>query len=68
MSEQEILNRAKDNYINSSVEDSFNDWNFVTDVLSDYFKSHVNKMNTKEFKEYLKDYGYEEEAVESFFV
>tara|TARA_R100000655_G_scaffold73779_1_gene112301 strand:+ start:266 stop:484 length:219 start_codon:yes stop_codon:yes gene_type:complete len=65
---QEILNRAKDRFINDQVEDSFKDWNFVENVLCDYFKKDVAKKNTDEFKEYLEnELGYDEDLINNYF-
>ena len=65
---QQLLNRAKDRFINDQVEDSFTDYKFVSNVLFDYFAKDVAKMDTNEFKDYL-DYelGYDEEVIESYF-
>ena len=65
---QQLLNRAKDRFINDQVEDSFTDYKFVSNVLFDYFAKDVAKMDTNEFKDYL-DYelGYDEELIESYF-
>ena len=65
---QEILNRAKDRFINDQVEDSFIEHKFISNVLYDYFAKDVAKMCTNEFKDYL-DYelGYDEEVIESYF-
>ena len=65
---QQLLNRAKDRFINDQVEDSFTDHKFVSNVLFDYFAKDVAKMDTNEFKDYL-DYelGYDEEVIESYF-
>ena len=72
MSKQEILNRAKDRFINDQVEDSITEFIsskiFVSNVLFDYFAKDVAKMNTKEFKDYLQDdYDYCEETVDRYF-
>jgi len=65
---QEILNRAKDRFINDQVEDSHTDHKFVSNVLFDYFAKDVAKMNTKEFKDYLEDeLGYDEELIDMYF-
>lgn len=65
---QEILNRAKDRYINDQVEDNITEHKFLANVLHDYFAKDVAKMNTKEFKEYLEvELGYDEELIESYF-
>mgnify|MGYP001307624989 CR=1 FL=1 len=65
---QQLLNRAKDRFINDQVDDSFTDHKFVSNVLFDYFAKEVAKMDTNEFKDYL-DYecGYDEELIESYF-
>ena len=65
---QEILNRAKDRHINNQVEDSFMEYKFISNVLYDYFEKDVAKMNTEEFKEYLKiELGYDEDLINSYF-
>ena len=65
---QQLLNRAKDRFINDQVQDSFTDHKFIANVLFDYFAKDVAKMDTNEFKDYL-DYelGYDEELIESYF-
>ncbi len=65
---QQLLNRAKDRFINDQVEDSLTDHKFIANVLFDYFAKDVAKMDTNEFKDYL-DYelGYDEELIESYF-
>jgi hypothetical protein len=65
---QEILNRAKDRFINDQVEDSLAEHKFVSNVLFDYFAKDVAKMDSNEFKEYLEfELGYNEELIESYF-
>jgi hypothetical protein len=65
---QQILNRAKDRFINDQVEDSFTEHKFIANVLFDYFAKDVAKMNTKEFKEYLEiELGYDEDLTNSYF-
>ena len=65
---QQLLNRAKDRFINDQVEDSFTDHKFVSNVLFDYFAKEVAKMDTNEFKDYLNyELGYDEELIESYF-
>ena len=65
---QEILNRAKDRFINDQVEDSFTEYKFISNVLYDYFEKDVAKMNTQEFKEYLEnELGYDEDLINSYF-
>jgi|TARA_B100000131_G_scaffold298414_1_gene317953 hypothetical protein len=65
---QQLLNRAKDRFINDQVEDSFTDHKFVSNVLFDYFAKEVAKMDTNEFKDYLNyELGYDEEVIESYF-
>jgi hypothetical protein len=65
---QQLLNRAKDRFINDQVENSFTDHKFVSNVLFDYFAKDVAKMDTNEFKDYL-DYelGYDQDLIESYF-
>ncbi len=64
---QEILNRAKDRHINNQVEDSFMEYKFISNVLYDYFEKDVAKMNTEEFKEYLKiELGYDEDLINRY--
>ena len=68
ISKQEILNLAKDRFINDQVEDSFTEHKFIANVLFDYFAKDVAKMNTKEFKDYLEDeLGYDEELIDMYF-
>ena len=65
---QEILNRAKDRFINDQVEDSFTEHKFIANVLFDYFAKDVAKMNTKKFKTYLADeLGYDQELIDMYF-
>ena len=65
---QEILNRAKDRFINDQVEDSFTEHKFIANVLFDYFSKDVAKMNTKKFKTYLADeLGYDQELIDMYF-
>lgn len=65
---QQLLNRAKDRFINDQVEDSFTDHKFVSNVLFDYFAKDVAKMDTNKFKDYLNyELGYDEEVIESYF-
>ena len=66
---QEILNRAKDRRINNLVEDgSCWQYEFISNVLYDYFEKDVAKMNTEEFKEYLEiELGYDEDLINSYF-
>ena len=66
---QEILNRAKDRHINNLVEDgSCWQYEFISNVLYDYFEKDVAKMNTEEFKEYLEiELGYDEDLINSYF-
>jgi hypothetical protein len=66
--EQEILNRAKDRFINDQVEDSFTEHKFIANVLFDYFAKDVAKMDTKKFKTYLADeLGYDQELIDMYF-
>ena len=66
--EQEILNRAKDRFINDQVEDSFTEHKFIANVLFDYFAKDVAKMNTKKFRTYLADeLGYDQELIDMYF-
>ena len=66
--EQEILNRAKDRFINDQVEDSFTEHKFIANVLFDYFAKDVAEMNTKKFKTYLADeLGYDQELIDMYF-
>ena len=65
---QQLLNRAKDRFINDQVEDSLAEHKFVSNVLFDYFAKDVAKMDSNEFKEYLEvELGYDEELIESYF-
>mgnify|MGYP003114888348 CR=1 FL=1 len=65
---QEILNRAKDRFINDQVEDSFTEHKFIANVLHDYFAKDVAKMDTKKFKTYLADeLGYDQEFIDMYF-
>ena len=65
---QEILNRAKDRFINDQVEDSFTEHKFIANVLFDYFAKDVAKMDTKKFKTYLADeLGYDQEFIDMYF-
>jgi predicted metal-dependent peptidase len=66
---QEILNRAKDRHINNLVEDGSRwQYEFISNVLYDYFEKDVAKMNTEEFKEYLEnEIGYDEDLINSYF-
>ena len=65
---QEILNRAKDRFINDQVEDSFTEHKFIANVLFDYFAKDVAKMDTKKFKTYLADeLGYDQELIDMYF-
>ena len=65
---QEILNRAKDRFINDQVEDSFTEHKFIANVLFDYFAKDVAKMNTKKFRTYLADeLGYDQELIDMYF-
>ena len=66
--EQEILNRAKDRFINDQVKDTITEHKFLANVLHDYFAKDVAKMNTKEFKDYLDhELGYDEDTIENYF-
>jgi len=68
MDKQEILNRAKDRFINDQVEDSFTEHKFIANVLFDYFAKDVAEMNTKKFKTYLEDeLGYDPEFIDMYF-
>ena len=68
MDKQEILNRAKDRFINDQVEDSFIEHKFIANVLFDYFAKDVAKMNTKKFITYLADeLGYYQELIDMYF-
>ena len=63
-----ILNKAKDIFIQEQVEDSFDDYKFIMNVLYDYFKKEVNKMSEKEFKDYLEnELGYSDEMINNLF-
>mgnify|MGYP003113450105 CR=1 FL=1 len=65
---QEILNRAKDRFINDQVEDSSTEHKFIANVLFDYFAKDVAKMDTKKFKTYLEDeLGYDQELIDMYF-
>ena len=65
---QQLLNRAKDRFINDQVEDSFTDHKFVSNVLFDYFAKDVAKMDSNEFKDYLNyELGYDQDLIESYF-
>jgi hypothetical protein len=65
---QQILNRAKDRFINDQVEDSFTEHKFIANVLFDYFAKDVAKMDSNEFKEYLEfELGYDQDLIESYF-
>jgi hypothetical protein len=71
---QEILNRAKDRFINDQVEDSventeiFTEHKFIANVLFDYFAKDVAKMDTKKFRTYLADeLGYDQELIDMYF-
>tara|TARA_R110002012_G_scaffold132242_1_gene285168 strand:+ start:1003 stop:1215 length:213 start_codon:yes stop_codon:yes gene_type:complete len=68
MDKQEILNRAKDRFINDQVEDSFTEHKFIAIVLFDYFAKDVAEMNTKKFITYLGDeLGYDPELIDMYF-
>ena len=68
MDKQEILNRAKDRFINDQVEDSFTEHKFIANVLFDYFAKDVAKMDTKKFRTYLADeLGYDQELIDMYF-
>ena len=68
MNDIEILNRAKDRFINDQVEDSFTEHKFIANVLFDYFAKDVAKMDTKKFKTYLADeLGYDQEFIDMYF-
>jgi len=68
MSKQEILNRAKDRFINDQVENNYTNHEFIENVLFDYFEKDVAKMNTKKFKTYLEaELGYDQELIDMYF-
>ena len=68
MSKQEILNRAKDRFINDQIENNYTNHEFIENVLFDYFEKDVAKMNTKKFKTYLEaELGYDQELIDMYF-
>ena len=66
---QEILNRAKDKHINHiAFFYGFAESKFISNIFNDYFEKDVAKMNTQEFKEYLKnELGFGEDLINSYF-
>ena len=50
---------TKEEFIESMVESSWEDYKFVNQVLYEFYENQVKDMSNIEFKEYLKELGYE---------
>ena len=62
------IDKVKETWAEGQAESSFEDWKYVTQILIEHFKSQIEDMNEKEFKEYLEyELGYEEDIINDMF-
>ena len=58
------IEQVKETWAEGQAESSFEDWNYVTQILIEHFLSQIEDMNKQEFIEYLRViYGYEEDII-----